>query len=490
MNNIPKIKLGIIAVSRDCFPMELSANRRKAVVEAYEGEIFECLTTVENEIDMKKAVAEVKEAGVNALVVYLGNFGPESSETLIAKEFDGPVMFAAASEESGDNLSDGRGDAYCGMLNASYNLALRNIKAYIPEYPVGDAKEVSDMISDFVPVAKALLGLKNLKIISFGPRPQDFLACNAPIKQLYNLGVEIEENSELDLFASFNEHENDARIPEVVKDMEKELGEGNKMPGILPKLAQYELTLLDWAEAHKGSREYVVFANKCWPAFQTQFGCVPCYVNSRLTARGIPVSCEVDIYGALSEYIGTCVSEDVVTLLDINNTVPKDMYEKDIKDKFKYTLKDTFMGFHCGNTAACKLQKPTMRNQKIMARALEPNQEPNITRGTIEGDIVPGDITFFRLQSNANSELTAYVAEGEVLPVATRSFGSIGVFAIPEMGRFYRHVLVENRFPHHGAVAFGHFGKAMYNLFRYLGVKEVGFNRPKGMLYKTENPFE
>ncbi|URZ07590.1 L-fucose/L-arabinose isomerase family protein [Clostridium felsineum] len=490
MNNIPKIKLGIIAVSRDCFPMELSANRRKAVVEAYEGEIFECLTTVENEIDMKKAVAEVKEAGVNALVVYLGNFGPESSETLIAKEFDGPVMFAAASEESGDNLSDGRGDAYCGMLNASYNLALRNIKAYIPEYPVGDAKEVSDMISDFVPVATALLGLKNLKIISFGPRPQDFLACNAPIKQLYNLGVEIEENSELDLFASFNEHENDARIPEVVKDMEKELGEGNKMPGILPKLAQYELTLLDWAEAHKGSREYVVFANKCWPAFQTQFGCVPCYVNSRLTARGIPVSCEVDIYGALSEYIGTCVSEDVVTLLDINNTVPKDMYEKDIKDKFKYTLKDTFMGFHCGNTAACKLQKPTMRNQKIMARALEPNQEPNITRGTIEGDIVPGDITFFRLQSNANSELTAYVAEGEVLPVATRSFGSIGVFAIPEMGRFYRHVLVENRFPHHGAVAFGHFGKAMYNLFRYLGVKEVGFNRPKGMLYKTENPFE
>lgn len=69
----------------------------------------------------------------------------------------------------------------------------------------------------------------------------------------------------------------------------------------------------------------------------------------------------------------------------------------------------------------------------IMARALEPNQEPNITRGTLEGDIVPGDITFFRLQSNADAELTAYVAEGEVLPVATRSFGAIGVFAIPEM---------------------------------------------------------
>jgi L-fucose isomerase-like protein len=493
MKNIPQIKLGIVAVSRDCFPMELSVSRRKAVVAAYKeakGDIFECPTTVENEKHMLQALKEVKAAGVNALVVYLGNFGPETSETLLAKNFDGPVMFVAASEETGDNLINGRGDAYCGMLNASYNLALRDIKAFIPEYPVGTASEVADMISEFVPVATAILGLKNLKIISFGPRPQDFLACNAPIKQLYNLGVEIEENSELDLFAAFNAHAGDSRIPAVIADMEKELSQGNKMPGILPKLAQYEITLLDWMEAHKGSREFVVFANKCWPSFQTQFGFVPCYVNSRLTAMGIAVACEVDIYGALSEYIGTCISQDAVTLLDINNTVPADMYESGIKGKFDYTLKDTFMGFHCGNTAACKLTSGTMKNQMIMARALEPNQEPNITRGTLEGDIIPGEITFFRLQSNADAELTAYVAEGEVLPVATRSFGAIGVFAIPEMGRFYRHVLIEKRYPHHGAVAFGHYGKAIYNLFNYLGVKELGFNQPKGMLYKTENPFK
>lgn len=489
MNNIPKVKLGIVAVSRDCFPMSLSQRRRKAVAAAYGDDLYECPTVVENELDMKKALKEVKEAGCNALVVYLGNFGPETSETLLAKEFDGPVMFAAAAEETGDSLLDDRGDAYCGMLNASYNLKLRNIKAYIPEYPVGTASEIAEMIKDFVPVARAVIGLKNLKIISFGPRPQDFLACNAPIKQLYNLGVEIEENSELDLYAAFHEHEGDARIPAVISEMEAELKDGNKMPGILPKLAQYELTLLDWAEAHKGSREFVAFANKCWPSFQTQFGFVPCYVNSRLTAKGYPVSCEVDIYGALSEYIGTCISEDIVTLLDINNTVPSDMYLSEIQGKYQYTLKDTFMGFHCGNTASDKLSFCEMKNQKIMARSLEPNQEPNITRGTLEGDILPGNITFFRLQSTADTKLTAYIAQGEVLPIATRSFGGIGVFAIPEMGRFYRHVLIEKNYPHHGAVAFGHYGKALFALFRYLGVCDISFNQPKGMLYPTENPF-
>ena len=493
MINIPKMKVGIVAVSRDCFPESLSVNRRKALVEAYAkkydaADIYECpVCIVESEIHMVQALEDIKKAGCNALCVYLGNFGPEISETLLAKHFDGPKMFVAASEENTQTLASSRGDAYCGMLNASYNLKLRNIKAYIPEYPVGTAEECADMIHEFLPIARAIEGLNNLKIISFGPRPLNFLACNAPIKQLYNLGVEIEEDSELDLFEAFNKHAGDPRIPDVVKDMEAELGAGNKKPEILAKLAQYEITLLDWVEAHKGYRKYVAIAGKCWPAFQTQFGFVPCYVNSRLTGRGIPVSCEVDIYGALSEFIGTVVSEDATTLLDINNTVPSDIYDADIKGKFNYTLNDTFMGFHCGNTTSKKLSFCEMKYQLIMARSLP----EEVTQGTLEGDILPGDITFFRLQSTADCQLRAYIAQGEVLPVATRSFGSIGIFAIPEMGRFYRHVLIEKNFPHHGAVAFGHYGKALYEVFKYAGVpvEDINFNQPKGMLYKTENPF-
>ncbi|MFQ9985859.1 MAG: fucose isomerase, partial [Lachnospiraceae bacterium] len=94
-----------------------------------------------------------------------------------------------------------------------------------------------------------------------------------------------------------------------------------------------------------------------------------------------------------------------------------------------------------------------------------------------------------RLQGTADANLRAYVAQGEVLPVATRSFGGIGIFAIPEMGRFYRHVLVEKNYPHHGAVAFGHFGKTLYEVFKYYGVTDIGFNQPQGMLYSSENPF-
>ncbi|MDD2354656.1 MAG: fucose isomerase [Lachnospiraceae bacterium] len=489
-SNIPTIKVGIVAVSRDCFPAPLAVNRRKALVEAYTkkygaADIYECpITIVESEIDMVNALEDIKKADCNALCVYLGNFGPEIAETLLAKHFDGPKMFCAAAEESQGTLGvQGRGDAYCGMLNASYNLALRNTKAYIPEYPVGDAGDCADMIHDFLPVARVAVGLSNLKIISFGPRPQNFLACNAPIKQLYNLGVEIEEESELDLFEAYQKHEGDSRIAAVVEDMKKELGD-NKM---LPKLAQYELTLTDWMEEHKGYRKYVALTTKCWPAFQDMFRFVPCYVNSRLTGRGIPVSCEVDIYGTLSEYIGLCITGEPVTLLDINNSVPKDMYEQHIKGKFDYKHTDTFMGFHCGNTCSSKIHGAHLDYQKIMA-----NTHPaEWCEGTIEGDINPGDITFYRLQSTADCQLRAYDAEGEVLPVATQSFGGIGVFAIKEMGRFYRYELIGKNYPHHGAVMFGHYGKALYDALKYIGVDpaNIGYNHPAGDRYVDENPF-
>jgi L-fucose isomerase-like protein len=489
MNNIAQVRLGLVSVSRNCFPKALSERRRKAVKEAYQDPLYECPVTVENEKDMRIALEDVTKHEVNALVVFLGNFGPETAETLLAKYFDGPVMYVAAAEGDGD-LHDGRGDAFCGMLNCSYNLALRSLRAHIPEYPIGSAREVATMIEEFIPVAKAVLSLRELKIITFGPRPQDFMACNAPIQGLFDLGVEIEENSELDLLVAYNHHKDDKRIDSLVKEMAGEIG-SSPYEGILPRLAQYELTLLDWVGEHKGDRQFVAFANKCWPAFQTEFGFVPCYVNSRLTAQGIPVSCEVDIYGALSEYIGICVSDKPVTLLDINNTVPSQMYEEHIRAKRSYRNDELFMGFHCGNTSCSLLKNPHMGYQVIMKRDLEPElAEPDITRGTMEGDLVSGPITLYRLQADARGRLRAYIAQGEVLDVPSESFGSIGVIGIEEMARFYRYVLLKKAYPHHAAVAFNHVGKALFNVFTYLGIEDIAYNQREGLPYEGENPFK
>lgn len=492
MENIPEPKIGLIAVSRDCFPIELSRRRRKNLAQAClekKISIVELNTIIENEEDVLKALEEIKKSDINSLVIYLGNFGPEGPTTLLAQKFSGPVMFAAAAEESGSDLINGRGDAYCGLLNTSYNTGLRKLRPHIPEYPVGMPSEIADMIQDFTTISRVILGLKKLKIFSFGPRPQDFLACNAPIKPLYDIGVEIMENSELDLYELYQSAEGDSSIPSVAESMAKELNQGNQYPDILKKLAQYEIALLKFMKDNLGASQYGIFANKCWPAFEKFFTFVPCYVNSRLASRGIPVSCEVDIYGTLSEYMAACASNLPPTLLDINNTVPSDMIKANSKEVGSYKPNDLFMGFHCGNTPASCMANLGMKYQLIMHRLMEPDKDPDITRGTLEGRIRPGEITIFRLQSTADTQLKSYIAQGEVLDLDPKSFGGIGVFAIREMGRFYRHVLIEKRFPHHTAVAFKHVAKTLYSATRMLGVADISFNYPESIYYSTENPF-
>ena len=493
MKNNEKIILGVVVVSRDCFPMKLAEKRRKMLIESCKNKnipIFELKTVIENENDVLKVLDEINKNNINSLVIYLGNFGPEGPVSLLVQKFSGPSMIVAAAEEDQNDLINGRGDAYCGMLNTSYNIGLRNLNPHIHDYPVGIAEELAEKIKDFYPVARIILSIKKLKIFSFGPRPQDFLACNAPIKSLYDLGIEIMENSELDLYDIYQSHKNNAAIQSKANDMAKELGQGNSYPELLNKLAQYELALEDFMEKNLGASQYGIFANKCWPAFEKYFHFVPCYVNSRLASRGIPVSCEVDIYGALSEYISSIAANLPATILDINNTVPYNMIKEAEGELKNYKSTDLFMGFHCGNTPVSCMMNPEIKYQLIMHRLMEPGNEPDITRGTLEGRIKPGKITLFRIQSAADTKLRSYIAEGEILNINPRSFGSIAVFAVNEMGRFYRYVLIEKRFPHHTSIAFKHAGKTLFSAMKMLGLNEIFYNLPESVYYKDENPFK
>ena len=491
LKNTPAVKMGVVAVSRDCFPIELSKARLRNVVaecKKLKVKIVPCKTIIESEADAMAAVDEMKAAGVNAVAVYLGNFGPEGPTTIFAEKLGVPFMLCAAAEESVNSLVDGRGDAYCGMLNASINTGLRNLRPHIPQMPVGLPAQIAEMIAHFNDVARVVVGIKNLKTFSFGPRPQDFYACNAPIKPLYDLGIEVMENSELDMYVLYNSVADERRkINAIARDMAKELGVGNNHPEKLQQLAQFELALVKFFEENLGSRQFGVFANKCWPSFEAAFGFVPCFVNSRLAGRGIPAACEVDIYGAVSEYIAQLASLHPATLLDINNTVPADLKIKDLKGASRA---DLFMGFHCGNTPSCCLcEGRSMKYQLIMHRLMEPGQEPDITCGTLEGTLRPSAVTAFRLQATAGCHLQSYVAEGHTLDADPHSFGSIGIFGIPNFARFYRHVLIEKRYPHHAAIGFKHVGKMLVDAVRLLGVEDVSAPRPAWNLYPSENPF-
>lgn len=491
LTNMPEIRIGVVGVSRDCFPASLTKKRLDALMAELKKLKVNAVASsvvVENEAQALAACDELVAAGCNAAVAYLGNFGPEAPTTIFIQNFPGPCMACAAAEENRAVLANDRGDALCGLLNCSYNIGLRRLSVYIPQYPVGLPKDLAKEIGDFAAIARVVVGVSNLKVFGFGPRPQDFFACNAPIQPLYDLGVEVMENSELDLLVAFKKAAEDKKsVQAIAADMARELGKGCTWPDLLPRLAQYELALTRFYEANLGASSYGVFANKCWPAFEGEFGFVPCFVNSRLAGRGIPVACEVDLYGALSEYMLQCATGLPATLLDINNSVPADVIKG--KNLRGVPAKDLFMGFHCGNTCSSCMKSCSMKYQLIMNRLMEDGNPPDITRGTLEGQIRPGPATMFRLQGNADGELVSYVAEGDFLDVNPCSFGGIGIVAIRDFARFYRHVLIGKHFPHHGGFGFAKSGKALFEAARLLGVEDISAPLPEGVRYPGENPF-
>ena len=163
MYNAPDVKIGIVAVSRDCFPESLSVNRRKALVEAYTkkydaAEIYECPDLHRRERD-PYGTGSWKTSRKQAVTHFA--YILVTSDLKFQKPYWQNILtdlrcLLQQQRRSQADLMDGRGDAYCGMLNASYNLKLRNIKAYIPEYPVGTAEECADMIHEFIPIARTV----------------------------------------------------------------------------------------------------------------------------------------------------------------------------------------------------------------------------------------------------------------------------------------------------------------------------------------------
>lgn len=495
MKNIPDIKIGLVVGSTDWLPSEIAEQKRKELFDCYSTQygsenIYECpICITDNEISVKRVSKDINKAECDAICLYWANYGPESAGTLFAKEFDGPVMMLAAAEEGQGPYIKNRLDAMSGFVNACYALGLREADVYIPSKPVGTISECAKMINDFKSIARTLIAVKNLKIISFGPRPSSYLASMVPESPLYNLGVELSSYSELELFDSYNKHAGDQRIDSVVESMKDETVNSNIFDNMLSKYAQYEITIKDWIRNYKGNRKYIALTSTCWPAFPVNFGFVPCYVNSRLALEGVPVACEVDVYGALTEYIGQCISNDTVAILNINNNIPIEVYDKDIKDRMfnekKYSLEDLFLGYHCGVTSSNKIDNAKLDYHFVNKQLIGESQ----SSCTIQGDIKAGDITIFRIQGGVDGKLSAYVAQGQILPVSMNTYGGRGIIAIPEFGRFFRNVVLEKHFPNHTTVVFGHYGESIIGVLKQLGIEKIYFNQPDNMPYENENIF-
>jgi L-fucose isomerase-like protein len=483
----PDVRVGLVSASRNCFPRSLSEERMGRLRDAAQTVGVSCdvpdgdCQVIETKEHARKAAQQLEEAGCDGVVLYLGNFSPELEDATFVKNVTCPVMVIAAAEESADTLAEGRGDALCGLLSATMAIRRRNRlgNVYMPEQPLVTASTGAQAIKRFARIVKVVKGMRNATLGLYGPRPRDFETCNYNVSALAGIGVEVEEFGFFDLVREVEHQRASDDVKKLTAEMAEELG-GGPEDEFMKRLAAYELAVNTLRERLGLSG----MTTQCWTEQEDVLRHVPCYVNARMAARGFPIACENDAYSLTAELLGQYASEQSVTILDVNHTIPSDLAPI-LND---YPHEDLAGFFHCGNTDPRRMKNTAMKYQVIMHRLMEPDQEPDMTRGTLEGQIAASPITVLQVQSTGD-RLCAYLCEGEFLDLDPRTFGGTGTAYIPGFRRFYRHVLL-GRFHHHAAIAFDHVGGIAWDALKLLGVETIYAPLGGKPLYESENPFE
>ncbi|MBN1866843.1 hypothetical protein JW916_06090 [Candidatus Sumerlaeota bacterium] len=482
----PKVNLGLVSASRNCFPRSLSEKRTKELLaqcRAAKLSLFvpkgEC-RIVESKEHAREAAAQMIAAKCDAAVLFLGNFSPEIEDAAFVKAFDGNVMMIAAAEESAATLCGDRGDALCGLLSAAMSVSKRGLlgRVHIPENPLVTAKTGAQAIARFFDIVRVVKGIRGATIGLFGPRPRDFETCNYNLASVASLGVEVEELGLFDLENEVKEARRKGNLRKIIDSMKQDV------PGVpkgefAERLACYEKAILAFRSRLKLSGA----TTQCWAEQEFALKHVPCFINARMAARGFPIACENDAHSLIAELMGQYASDASVTVLDLNHSIPQDLHSS-LK---KYPAEDLVGLFHCGNTDPRRMKKPAMKHQVIMKRLMEPETAPDITRGTVEGQIAASPITVLQVHG-VGDKMRAYLCEGEFLDLDPKTFGCTGTAHIPGFGRFYRHALL-GRFHHHAAVAFAHVGATLFDAFKLLGIEEVHTPNAAGIPYPGENVF-
>ncbi len=483
---LPEVKLALVSASRDCFPRSLSEDRMNNLVSCCremglslfvpEGECG----IIESKTHAIEAVQQIKLANCDGAILFLGNFSPEIEDAFFVKQLDKPVAVIAAAEESADGLATSRGDALCGLLSATMAIRKRGLldQVYLPPDPIVRPEEGAQAIAKFIKIMQVVKGIRNATIGLFGPRPRDFETCNYNLAAVASLGVEVEEFGFFDLANKVREMASDEDLTEIIASMKADID--TIAPGeFANRLAAYEKAVLALREELKLSG----MTTQCWIEQEELLKHVPCFINARMAARGFPIACENDTHSLIAELMGQYASGQSVTILDINHSIPADLAPQ----LSNYPIEDLVGLFHCGNTDPRRLKDPQMKYQLIMNRLIEPEGEPDITRGTIEGQIAASPITVLQVHGSGDG-MAAYLMEGEFLDLDPKTFGCTGTAYLPGFKRFYRHVLL-GRFHHHAAVAFDHCGEILYEALRIMGVNTIYTPIDGKELYPGENPF-
>ena len=247
---------------------------------------------------LEKIVAKFRAEKVDGLFLPHANFGTEYECGRLAKALGVPVLLWGPRDERPDANGMRLRDSQCGLF--ATGKVLRRFKVpftYMNNCDLEDP-EFERGIKDFLAVCNVVKVFRSTRILQIGPRPFDFWStmCN-----------------EGELLEKFNIQLSPIPLPELYAEMRKWKEEKTEVQKVIDYCKQNMICKIE--DEHLTSVAALKVAMKslaqkygcnaiaiqCWNALQDEIGIMPCAANSLLNEEGIPVVCETDIHGAISQ---------------------------------------------------------------------------------------------------------------------------------------------------------------------------------------------
>lgn len=249
--------------------------------------------------DRIKIAEKFKKEKVDGLFLPHGNFGTEYECARLAKDLNVPVLLWGPRDERPEPNGMRLRDTQCGLFATGKVLRrfqipftyMTNCRLEDPQFERG--------VKDFLKVCNVVKKFRNLRILQLGPRPFDFWStmCN-----------------EGELLEKFNIQLAPIPLPELTEEMNRvKKEEADKVQDVVAYCkanmnCEIEDNLLENVAALKVAMRNLAtkygcsaIAIQCWNALQGEIGIMPCAANSLLNEEGLPVVCETDIHGAITQ---------------------------------------------------------------------------------------------------------------------------------------------------------------------------------------------
>lgn len=254
---------------------------------------------------LEKIIRKFQDAKVDGLFLPHANFGTEYECGRLAKALGVPVLLWGPRDERPDENGSRLRDSQCGLF--ATGKVLRRFKVpftYMNNCNLED-EEFARGIHDFLAVCNVVRVFRSTRILQIGPRPFDFWStmCNEG-ELLEKFNIQISPVPLPELYAEIKKWKEEKKeVAEVVEYCRANMN-CNISDDRLESVAALKVAMKSLA-AKYGCNAVAI---QCWNALQDELDIMPCAANALLNEEGIPVVCETDIHGAVSQLIAEAAS--------------------------------------------------------------------------------------------------------------------------------------------------------------------------------------